>query len=35
MGDRRAAKRVLARPEGNIPLERRKRRWEDNIKMAL
>jgi hypothetical protein len=34
MGERRGAYRVLVRrPEGNRPLERPKRRFEDNIKM--
>jgi len=32
-GDRRGAYRVLVgRPEGKIPLGRRRRRWEYNIK---
>ena len=36
IGDRRGAYRVvLERPEGNIPLRRTRRRWEDNIKMDL
>jgi hypothetical protein len=36
VGDRRGAYRVLVgRPEGNIPLARPKRRWENNIKMYL
>jgi hypothetical protein len=36
MGDRRGADRVLVwRPEGNKPLGRLRRRWEDNIKMDL
>jgi len=36
MGDRRGAYRVLVgRPEGKEPLERRRRRWEDNITMDL
>jgi hypothetical protein len=26
---------LLKKPEGNIPLGRPKRRWEDNIKMDL
>jgi hypothetical protein len=26
---------VVGRPEGKRPLRRRKRRWEDNIKMDL
>jgi len=34
MGERRVAYRVLDRkPEGNRPLGRPSRRWEDNIKM--
>jgi hypothetical protein len=33
---RRAAYRVLmGKPEGKRPLERRRRRWEDNIKIGL
>jgi hypothetical protein len=36
MGERRGAYRALVgKPEGRIPLERPKRRWEDNIKMDL
>jgi hypothetical protein len=36
MGERRGAYRILvARPEGRRPLERPRRRWEDNIKMYL
>jgi hypothetical protein len=36
MGERRGVYRVLVRkPEGKRPLERRRRRWEDNIKMDL
>jgi hypothetical protein len=36
MGEGRGAYRVLVgRPEGRRPLERPKRRWEDNIKMYL
>jgi hypothetical protein len=36
MGGRRAAYRALVgKPEGTIPLERHRRRWEDNIKMDL
>jgi hypothetical protein len=35
-GDGRGAYRVLVgRPEGKRPLERHRRRWEDNIKMDL
>ena len=35
-GEWRGAYRVLvAKPEGRRPLERPKRRWEDNIKMNL
>jgi hypothetical protein len=26
---------LVGRPEGKRPLERRRRRWEDNIKMDL
>ena len=36
MGDRRDAHKVLVGvPEGKRPLERRKHRWEDNMKMDL
>ena len=36
MGERRGFYRVLVRkPEGNRPLRRPRRRWEDNIKMDL
>jgi hypothetical protein len=36
MGERRGVYRVLVgRPEGNRPLGRSRRRWEDNIKMDL
>ena len=36
MGERRGLYRVLVgKPEGNRPLGRPKRRWEDNIKMNL
>jgi hypothetical protein len=36
MGEGRGAYRVLVgRPEGKRPLGRRRRRWEDNIKMDL
>jgi hypothetical protein len=36
MGEGRAAYRILVgRPEGRRPLERPRRRWEDNIKMDL
>ena len=36
MGDRRGVYRVLVvKPEGTRPLGRPRRRWEDNIKMAL
>jgi hypothetical protein len=36
MGERRGAYRVLVgKPEGKRPLERPRRRWEDNIKMDL
>jgi hypothetical protein len=35
-GERRGAYRVLVgKPEGGTPFERPRRRWEDNIKMAL
>jgi hypothetical protein len=35
-GERRDVFRVLlGKPEGKIPLERPRRRWEDNIKMDL
>jgi hypothetical protein len=36
MGEGRGGYRVLVgRPEGKRPLERPRRRWEDNIKMDL
>jgi hypothetical protein len=36
MGEKRGAYRILVgRPEGWGPLERRRRRWDDNIKMDL
>jgi len=36
MGARRGLYRVLVgKPEGKRPLGRRRRRWEDNIKMYL
>jgi hypothetical protein len=36
MGEERGAHRVLVgKPEGKKPLERPRRRWEDNIKMDL
>jgi hypothetical protein len=36
MGEGRSVYRVLVgRPEGKRPLERPRRRWEDNIKMNL
>jgi hypothetical protein len=36
MGERRGAYRVLVgKPEGRRPLERPRRRWEENIKMDL
>jgi hypothetical protein len=36
MGEGRGVYRVLVgRPEGKRPLGRRRRRWEDNIKMDL
>jgi hypothetical protein len=36
MGEERYVYRVLVgRPEGKRPLGRRRRRWEDNIKMNL
>jgi hypothetical protein len=36
MGEKRNAYRILVEtPEGNRPLERPRRRWEDNIKMGL
>jgi hypothetical protein len=36
MGEKRCAYRILVgRPEGRRPLGRPRRRWEDNIKMAL
>jgi hypothetical protein len=35
-GERRGVYRVLVgKPEGKRPLERPRRRWEDNIKMDL
>jgi hypothetical protein len=35
MGEGRGAYRILGKPEGRRPLERPRRRWEDNIKMDL
>ena len=36
MGDGRGVHRVLVgKPEGKRPLEKPRRRWEDNIKMDL
>ena len=36
MGEERGVHRVLVgKPEGNRPLGRPRRRWEDNIKMEL
>jgi hypothetical protein len=36
MGERRGAYRALVgKPEGMIPLERPRHRWEDNVKMDL
>jgi len=36
MGEDRGVHRVLVgKPEGKRPLERPRRRWEDNIKMEL
>ena len=36
MGERRGVYRVLVgKPEGKRPLERLRRRWEDNIKMDV
>jgi len=36
MGARKVTYRILMeKPEGKSPLERPKRRWEDNIKMDL
>jgi hypothetical protein len=36
MGEKRNIFRILVgKPEGKRPLERPKRRWENNIKMAL
>jgi hypothetical protein len=36
MGERRGAYRALVgKPEGRRPLERPRRRWENNIKMDL
>jgi hypothetical protein len=36
MGEDRGVQRVLVRnPDGKRPLGRPRRRWEDNIKMAL
>jgi hypothetical protein len=35
-GEKRNAYRILiGKPQGKIPLERPRRRWEDNIKMDL
>jgi hypothetical protein len=36
MGERKGVYRVLVgKPEGKRPLERPRRRWEDNIKMDI
>ena len=36
MGERRGVYRVMeGKPEGKRPLERPRRRWDDNIKMDL
>jgi hypothetical protein len=35
MGNMRIKTVVVREPEGKRPLERRKRRWEDNIKANL
>jgi hypothetical protein len=36
MGEKRGVHRVLVgKPEGKRPLERPRRRWEDNIKMDV
>ena len=36
MGEGRSVRKILVgRPEGKRPLERPRRRWEDNIKMDL
>jgi hypothetical protein len=36
MGEKRGAYRIsVGRPDGRRPLERPKRKWEDNIKMDL
>jgi hypothetical protein len=36
MGEKRKAYRLLVgKPEGKMPLERPRRRWEDNIRMDL
>jgi len=36
MGERRGVYRgLVGKPEGKRPLERPRRRWEDNIKMVL
>ena len=36
MGERRGVYRdLVGNPEGKRPLERHRRRWEDNIKMDL
>jgi hypothetical protein len=35
MGEVRGAYILVGRPEGRIPLGRRRRRWEDNIKMDI
>jgi hypothetical protein len=33
--ERNACRIFVGKPEGKRPLERTRRRWEDNIKMAL
>jgi hypothetical protein len=35
MEEKRAYRILVGKPEGKIPLGRRRHRWEDNIKMDL
>ena len=34
-GEQRCIQVLMGKPEGKNPLERPKRRWEDNIKLGL